>query len=111
MMYSPASAALNEVPQPVKIKFSHCRNSSGRRSMPLKRAVASSAINRPRITSRNVSGCSWISFCMKCSKFPFDPASAVISMERTMTGAAALPSIFETSNDSPSSQAISPSFK
>ncbi len=66
-MYSPRSAACQLVPQAMMTIRVIFASSSSLSVMPPKRAIPSSSISRPLITSRRESGCSKISFIMKWS--------------------------------------------
>ena len=57
--------------QPVRMILRTLCSCFGVRFSPPNTAVASSRDRRPRIAAEIVSGCSWISLSMKCSKPPF----------------------------------------
>ena len=66
-MYSPIRAECQDVPQAVKtIRFTWSSCSSRRFSPPSLDAPSSSS-TRPRSVFRKLSGCSMISFSMKCA--------------------------------------------
>ena len=90
--YLPTMPAWSEVPQPMITRRRTAARSRGERLSPDSMAVPSVSSRRPRIVLRSASGCSNISFSMKCSKPPFSIAPMSQSTSCTSRESGALSS-------------------